>query len=158
MWAPVGRPRSACTACKRQKVCPDMASSSTEICMIEHLTEHRQIRCSGDRPICKRCSRLKRTCLYSDDSNAVRPSTHVSSSAASAGPSSSSLARAREERPRTSGEGLPVGHCPCFATAILFYSESSKGLIRCELEVYRFWGAIPWNFEVPNVHTRRSVL
>ncbi|KAH8808017.1 hypothetical protein F5884DRAFT_857574 [Xylogone sp. PMI_703] len=47
MLAATGRPRKACGRCKGLK-----------------------IRCTGERPSCKRCSRLNHTCIYVDPTNA----------------------------------------------------------------------------------------
>ena len=49
MFANSGRPRKACSTCKSQK-----------------------IRCTGERPVCKRCLRLGHTCVYSSKSAPVR--------------------------------------------------------------------------------------
>jgi hypothetical protein len=40
------------------------------------------VRCSGDRPICKRCSRLKHTCVYSTGQPQSPKQPHVRSSTA----------------------------------------------------------------------------
>lgn len=55
MFANSGRPRKACGTCKSQK-----------------------IRCSGERPVCKRCVRLGHPCIYSNNSFPARQSTRES--------------------------------------------------------------------------------
>lgn len=56
----VGRPRTACQQCKRLKVsrhqrhCIRLVANSVVL----------QIRCSGDFPHCKRCTRLNQDCRY----------------------------------------------------------------------------------------------
>lgn len=57
MYANSGRPRKACGTCKAQK-----------------------IRCTGERPVCKRCVRLGHPCIYSSDSVVVRQRARQSSS------------------------------------------------------------------------------
>lgn len=62
MLAGSGRPRKACRQCKKLKV-----TISNVINFLLHesvVTNCAQIRCSGDKPGCKRCLRLKRGCTY----------------------------------------------------------------------------------------------
>ena len=65
MWSSIGRPRTACGTCHSLKVIrrtlPPMPHCST-LCTAKYCLP--KIRCTGERPICKRCSRLKQTCSY----------------------------------------------------------------------------------------------
>ncbi len=69
MWSSIGRPRTACGTCHSLKVMrptlPPIPHCST-LCTAKH--RRPKIRCTGERPICKRCSRLKQTCSYSGTS------------------------------------------------------------------------------------------
>lgn len=40
-------------------------------------TDRAQIRCDGERPVCKRCSRLKRNCVYSTEAGSSRKSKAI---------------------------------------------------------------------------------
>lgn len=56
-----GRPRKACNTCKSLKV----ANSDTDLVGLWYNSANwSQIGCSGERPSCPRCLRLKRTCVY----------------------------------------------------------------------------------------------
>lgn len=68
MWPSRGRPKSACTTCKSQKVLYLPWASG------EHNAQRvsQQIRCSGERPICKRCARLLRNCVYTTTTSPER--------------------------------------------------------------------------------------
>ncbi|PTB35162.1 hypothetical protein M441DRAFT_94006 [Trichoderma asperellum CBS 433.97] len=56
-----GRPRTACTQCSSLK---------------SLLTESAKIRCSGEQPSCRRCTRLGRHCTWADDYRAQRAFGH----------------------------------------------------------------------------------
>lgn len=63
-----GRPRTACRRCKSHKV----------ICNpIRHMETRRsqkhQLRCSGVRPVCPRCQRANRPCIYDPTSTVYLP-------------------------------------------------------------------------------------
>lgn len=82
MWNSIGRPKSACTTCKGQK-----------------------IRCSGERPICGRCSRLRRHCVYHNDPPTSRRSAFNSSSV------HTNRNRPSAPRHKFNGEVVPPRHC-----------------------------------------------
>lgn len=96
-----------------------------------------QIRCSGERPICKRCSRLKRACTYNNNPPTSRNSSHVSVSA------STSSTGTREARHISSNEAIPVGNHPSSASALLpdysggeHYLGIPEPLVSTLVEVY----------------------
>lgn len=66
MWSSIGRPRTACGTCHSLKVIR-RTLLPMPYCSTLCTTNHRlpKIRCTGERPRCKRCSRLKQTCSYS---------------------------------------------------------------------------------------------
>ncbi len=144
MWTGVGRPRSACTTCKGQKVVNRKYSLGYDqwwLCIANQGPS--QIRCSGERPICNRCSRLRRTCVYSSDPPASRKSPYISASARTNRYPSPPPINAQERRHRASGEAVPVGNYP-YSTPVLLsdypeenpYLGISKSLIYTLVEVY----------------------
>ena len=60
MLAGSGRPRTACDNCKRQKV----SISGGDI---NDLLNSWQVRCSGERPACRRCARFRHDCGYANE-------------------------------------------------------------------------------------------
>jgi hypothetical protein len=73
-----GRPRKACGICKSQKVLED---GKTSLCA----ANTSQIRCSGERPLCRRCSRLGHTCIYGSKRPSARENTKPTQASASLG-------------------------------------------------------------------------
>ena len=73
MWSSIGRPRTACGTCHSLKVIrptlPPIPRCSTLCTAKHHLPK---IRCTGERPICRRCSRLKQVCSYSSTATTSR--------------------------------------------------------------------------------------
>ncbi|KIX03502.1 uncharacterized protein Z518_07055 [Rhinocladiella mackenziei CBS 650.93] len=56
----IRRPRKACGTCKGQK-----GGYRKQHVATPYVANDSQIRCTGERPSCKRCLRLKHTCIYS---------------------------------------------------------------------------------------------
>lgn len=67
MLAGSGRPRKACGQCKTQKVGLPESLPWGEAFKSAWVADGRQVRCSGEKPSCKRCIRLRRTCTYASD-------------------------------------------------------------------------------------------
>jgi hypothetical protein len=65
MWSSIGRPRTACGTCHILKVILRTLLPMS-YCSTLWPANHRlpKIRCTGERPTCKRCSRLKQACSY----------------------------------------------------------------------------------------------
>ena len=59
-----GRPRTACSQCKTQKVRAYAEQITGHSRPIIAKSMRRKVRCSGNKPICKRCARLGRACVY----------------------------------------------------------------------------------------------
>jgi hypothetical protein len=74
-----GRPKSACKACKSQKVCVILKRTHGHDAHLSSL----QIRCSGGQPSCSHCTRLSKTCIYATSTPAVRSTQFVMDSRSS---------------------------------------------------------------------------
>ncbi len=102
-----------------------------------------KIRCSGERPICGRCSRLKRTCVYNSDPPAPRRSPFIAASVHPNRYLSSPSITTQEKRRRTSVQTVPPGdHSyspPVLPSDYLrddHYLGISKSLIQTLVNVY----------------------
>jgi hypothetical protein len=101
-----GRPGKACSICKKQKV----SDLSVEDDTVTNLGL--KIRCSGERPSCRRCVRLKNACYY--DNNVVhvrnrRDRTRVTSriDTSAVGPSQSLAPITSQETTNDFYQGVP---------------------------------------------------
>jgi hypothetical protein len=100
-----------------------------------------QMRCSGERPICKRCSRLRHTCSYNSNKPTSRKSPHVTNSPSTNG-NPSSPPRIEKARHNTSNKTTSIGHHPLSTTALtesprLEYDLGiPKSLVSTLVEVY----------------------
>lgn len=74
-----GRPRTACRRCNAQKVLHYAPRwQDTGLALISE--SHRyQVRCSGLRPVCERCRRSGRPCIYEDRTGTTLESDRASS-------------------------------------------------------------------------------
>lgn len=76
-----GRPRTACRRCNAQKVLHyALWWQNTGLALISK-SHGFQVRCSGLRPVCERCRRSGRPCIYEDRTGAPLESDQASSRA-----------------------------------------------------------------------------
>lgn len=99
-----GRPRTACRRCNAQKVLHyALRWQNTSLALISK-SHCYQVRCSGLRPVCERCRRSGRPCIYEDRTGTTLESDQASSRAALPEDRASSTTIA-DQQPHIPGSG-----------------------------------------------------
>lgn len=121
-----GRPRRSCDACSAQKV--SLSCPPAYVVDAKYLMVTPQLRCCGQKPVCQRCRRLGRPCIY--------PTSRRTTSTTTRTPATASNTATNGTRLSPGPSGLPESSVSRFHIPEKRYSGVPTALLPVLIDLY----------------------